>query len=107
LATDVADLLVARGVPFREAHEVVGRMVRDLLATHRDFASLSPDDWRGYHDELDAGAASRITARGSITARRTPQSTAPDAVAAALREVRRWAAETVRTAVHEEPGTRS
>ena len=31
LATDVADLLVARGVPFREAHEVVGRMVRDLL----------------------------------------------------------------------------
>ena len=107
LATDVADLLVARGVPFREAHEVVGRMVRDLLATHRDFASLSPDDWRGYHDELDAGAASRITARGSVAARRTPQSTAPDAVAAALREVRRWAAEPVRTAVHEEPGTRS
>jgi argininosuccinate lyase len=90
LATDVADLLVARGVPFREAHEVVGRMVRDLLATNRDFASLSPADWRRYHERLDADAAGRITARGSVTARRTPQSTAPDAVASALHEVRRW-----------------
>ena len=90
LATDVADLLVAHGVPFREAHEVVGRMVRDLLAQHRDFASLTPDDWRRYHDRLDADAAARITARGSVTARRTPQSTAPEAVAAALLETRRW-----------------
>ena len=90
LATDVADLLVARGVPFREAHEVVGRMVRDLLAKSRDFASLSPDEWRVYHDRLDADAAGQITARGSVAARRTPQSTAPDAVAAALLEVCRW-----------------
>ena len=99
LATDVADLLVARGVPFREAHEVVGRMVRDLLATNRDFAALSPDDWRRYHDRLDADAAGRITARGSVAARRTPQSTAPDAVASALLEVRRWVDE--RTVVGE------
>ena len=99
LATDVADLLVARGVPFREAHEVVGRMVRDLLATNRDFAALSLDDWRRYHDRLDADAAGRITARGSVAARRTPQSTAPDAVASALLEVRRWVDE--RTVVGE------
>ena len=90
LATDVADLLVGRGVPFREAHEVVGRMVRDLVAKDSDFASLSPDDWRRYHDRLDADAAGRITARGSVAARRTPQSTAPEAVEAARREVRRW-----------------
>jgi len=90
LATDVADLLVAAGVPFREAHEVVGRMVRDLLAKNRDFASLSPEDWQQYHTRLDAEAAGRITARGSVAARRTPQSTAPDAVAAALLEIRGW-----------------
>ena len=90
LATDVADLLVARGVPFREAHEVVGRIVRDLLADGRDFTALTPQEWRGYHDQLDADTAARITARGSVTARRTPQSTAPDAVAAALLETRRW-----------------
>ena len=90
LATDVADLLVARGVPFREAHAVVGRIVRDLVADGRDFASLTPAAWRGYHERLDADTAARVTARGSVAARRTPQSTAPGAVAAALRETRRW-----------------
>lgn len=90
LATDVADLLVARGVPFREAHEVVGRVVRDLLASDRDFAALTTEEWQGYHPALDAAAASRITAQGSVEARQTPQSTAPIAVAAALAEVRAW-----------------
>ena len=90
LATDVADLLVARDVPFREAHEVVGRMVRDLLADGRDFAAMTTDEGRGYHPELDSAAASRITARGSVEARQTPQSTAPSAVAAALVEVQSW-----------------
>jgi argininosuccinate lyase len=90
LATDVADVLVARGVPFREAHEVVGRMVRDLLAADRDFSAMTDDEWQAYHPALDAGAASRITARGSVEARRTPQSTAPDAVAAALADARAW-----------------
>jgi len=103
LATDVADLLVARGVPFREAHEVVGRIVRDLLAENRDFASLTPDDWRRYHGSLDADAAGRITARGSVAARRTPQSTAPDAVAAALLEVRRWVNERTTPAAVDRP----
>lgn len=93
LATDVADLLVARGVPFREAHEVVGRVVRDLLASGRDFTSLTPNEWRAYHDQLDVDAVVRITARGSVEARRTPQSTAPDAVAIALDEARRWVEE--------------
>ncbi len=93
LATDVADLLVARGVPFREAHEVVGRMVRDLLAVGRDFAAMTTDEWQGYHPALDADAASRITARGSVEARHTPQSTAPTAVAAALADVQRWVEE--------------
>lgn len=90
LATDVADLLVARGVPFREAHAAVGRMVRHLVETKRDFSSLSREDWQRYHERLDADAAERITARGSVTARRTPQSTAPDAVAASLRDVCQW-----------------
>ena len=100
LATDVAELLVARGVPFREAHEIVGRMVRDLLATNRDFASLSVDEWRRYHDRFNVGSVERITPSGSVTARRTPQSTAPDAVATALLEVRRWIGERTDADLH-------
>src|SRR5262249_61280804 len=45
-ATDVADYLVARGMPFRRAHEVVGAMVRRLLAEGRDFSSLTMAEWR-------------------------------------------------------------
>ena len=93
LATDVADYLVERGVPFRRAHEIVGGMVRDLLAQGRDFGSLGPDEWRGYDARFEADAGARITSRASIGARRTPQSTAPGPVANALAAVRAWIGE--------------
>src|SRR5918994_1992117 len=47
LATDVADYLVAKGVAFRDAHEVVGALVRRLLTENRSFASLTLEEWRG------------------------------------------------------------
>ena len=50
LATDVADYLVSRGMPFRRAHEVVGAMVRRLLAEGRDFSSLTMSQWREASD---------------------------------------------------------
>jgi argininosuccinate lyase len=92
LATDVADYLVGRGLPFRRAHEVVGEMVRHLLAGERHFESLSIDEWRAFSDLFGDDIRTRITARASVHARRTPQSTAPDAVAAALDALRRWLA---------------
>ena len=90
LATDVADYLVDRGVPFRRAHEIVGGMVRDLLAQGRDFDSLTAEEWRGYDARFGADAVARVTSRASVAARRTPQSTSPDAVASALDAVRAW-----------------
>ena len=91
LATDVADYLVHRGLPFRRAHEVVGGIVRDLVSAGRDFASLTPADWRRYHELFEADVVRRITARGAVEARTTPQSTNPAAVQAALDEARSWA----------------
>ena len=90
LATDVADYLVSRGLPFRRAHEVVGGIVRDLAETGRDFSSLTLADWQRYHDLFDEDVADRITGRGSVEARKTPQSTHPDAVRAAIANVRAW-----------------
>ena len=90
LATDVADYLVGRGMPFRRAHEVVGGMVRALLAEGRGFDSLGLDEWRRFSDLFDADVMTRVTARASVDAKRTPQSTNPAAVAAALVELRRW-----------------
>jgi argininosuccinate lyase len=90
LATDAADYLVARGLPFRRAHEVVGAMTRRLLALGRDFESLSLAEWREHSDLFDADVVERVTARASIDARKTPQSTHPLAVAAALAELKAW-----------------
>jgi argininosuccinate lyase len=90
LATDVADYLVGRGVPFRRAHEIVGTLVRRLVAEGRDFDSLSLADWRAASDRFDADVIERVTPRASVEAKRTPQSTAPDAVRGRLQEVRRW-----------------
>jgi argininosuccinate lyase len=90
LATDVADYLVGRGLPFRRAHEVVGALVRKLVVEQRDFESLTLDEWRRAHELFDADVVDRITARASVAAKRTPQSTAPGAVAGALADVRAW-----------------
>jgi argininosuccinate lyase len=92
LATDVADYLVSRGMPFRRAHEVVGAMVRRLLAEGRDFSDLTMAEWREASEMFGDDAPRAATALASVQARRTPQSTNPDAVGAALRECRDWVA---------------
>jgi argininosuccinate lyase len=89
LATDVADYLVGRGMPFREAHEVVAGMVRSLIERDRTFDALTLDDWRGY-SELFGEDVLEVTARRSVEARKTPQSTAPAAVAEALADAKAW-----------------
>jgi argininosuccinate lyase len=90
LATDVADFLVGKGLPFREAHEIVGGMARQLLAEKRDFGALTPAEWRRYHPFFDESVISVVTAEASVRARKTPQSTQPQAVAAALADVTAW-----------------
>ena len=66
LATDVADYLVGRGVPFRRAHEIVGALVRKLVAEGREFGSLSLEEWRAASDRFDADVAERVTPRMSV-----------------------------------------
>jgi len=90
LATDVADYLVSRGMPFRRAHEVVGAMVRRLLAEGRDFSDLTLAEWKEASETFGEDAPRSATALASVQARRTPQSTNPQAVDAALRECREW-----------------
>ncbi len=90
LATDVADYLVARGMAFRSAHELVGTMVRRLLVENRGFESLTPVEWRGFSELFGDDVAARVSAAASVAAKRTPQSTAPGAVAQQLADVRGW-----------------
>jgi argininosuccinate lyase len=90
LATDVADYLVAKGVPFRDAHEIVGAMVRKLVKERRSFDDLSVDDWQAHSTLFEADVRQAVTAANSIAKKRTPQSTHPDSVANALAAVNGW-----------------
>src|SRR4029079_17662829 len=80
LATDVADYLVGQGVPFRRAHEIVGALVRQLIAERRDFESLSVAEWGAASEHFGPDVVARVTPAVSVAAKRTPQSTAPAAV---------------------------
>ena len=93
LATDVADYLVGKGVPFRSAHEIVGALVRRLIVESREFGSLSVAEWRAASDRFDADVIDRVTPAASVAAKRTPQSTSPSAVAAAIAESETWLAQ--------------
>jgi argininosuccinate lyase len=99
LATDAADLLARRGVPFREAHEVIGRLVGRCTAEGITFADLTLDQWAEIHPVF-AEERPPLTAEESVDARDVPGGTAPVRVAAAL-DVARSAAAVERTALGE------
>jgi argininosuccinate lyase len=66
LATELADYLVLRGVPFREAHGITGRIVRAALDQHREITDLSLEEMRGYCERIEKGVFARLTAVAAI-----------------------------------------
>lgn len=89
LATDLAEYLVARGVPFREAHEVVGALVRDTLAMGIPFSDLTLEDLRRYSPRFAADALASLTVEHSLRARCLPGGPAPQTVRQRVRRLRR------------------
>ncbi len=87
LATDYADYLARRGMPFRHAHELVGRMVRDCEARAVDLTDLSLAELQAY-SPLFAEDAAGMTVERSIASRDVPGGTARRQVEAALRDAR-------------------
>jgi len=71
LATDVAEYLVCRGVPFRIAHERVGRTVRWCLERDRPLTSLSAEEWRELVPEAEADLLPLLDPRVSVARRVT------------------------------------
>jgi argininosuccinate lyase len=87
LSTDVADYLVERGLPFREAHHVVGAMVRECLETGKRLQDLTAADLQRMHPKLDAGARERLDPRESLRRRDVVGGPSPRRVA---EELSRW-----------------
>jgi argininosuccinate lyase len=90
LATDLAELLVRRGVPFREAHEVVGHLVVWCQVNDCDLPEVSDENLAKISPHLTPDVREVLSVTGALAARKAPGGTAPERVAeqlAALRAV--------------------
>ena len=92
-ATDLADYLVRKGLPFRQAHEIVGRIVRHALDAGKGLEELALDDLRRFSALFEKDAFDAVSLEASLRARAVTGGTAPAAVREALVSARRLAAE--------------
>ena len=83
-ATDLADYLVRKAVPFRDAHEVVGRAVRSAVEAGRDLSEMSLDELRAFSSVIEEDVFEVLTLEGSVAARNHLGGTAPTQVRAAI-----------------------
>jgi argininosuccinate lyase len=83
-ATDLADYLVRKGLPFRQAHEVVGRIVRHALDTGHTLDTLGVEEMRRFSEHIGADVTAALTVEASLRARAVTGGTAPDAVRRSL-----------------------
>lgn len=87
-ATDLADHLVMRGRTFREAHEVVGRIVRDCIEKGVGLEALGPDELTRYAPEFAQGGGADASVQASIESRAVRGGTGPAAVRKQLERAR-------------------
>ncbi|MEC4891134.1 MAG: argininosuccinate lyase [Nitrospira sp.] len=87
LATEIADYLVIKGVPFREAHAITGRVVRWALDEGRELSDLSVEDLRPFSPRFDPSVLQRLTVQGAIDRKAQIGGTARKQVA---RRIQAW-----------------
>ncbi|HVY05830.1 MAG TPA: argininosuccinate lyase [Burkholderiales bacterium] len=87
-ATDLADYLVKKGMPFREAHEVVARAVKGAAEKGVDLAELGLEELRKFSELIGADVVEKLSLSGSLAARDHIGGTAPAQVRAAIARAR-------------------
>ncbi|MDI9571466.1 MAG: argininosuccinate lyase [Pseudomonadota bacterium] len=86
-ATDLAEYLVEKGVPFREAHGIVGRIVAYCLDARKELAMITLKELRGFHSVFARDVLPRLKAASSVSMKTTSGGTAPERVAERIREI--------------------
>ena len=87
-ATDLADYLVRKGVPFRDAHEIVGKAVRLGVESERDLSEMKLEELQQFSDVIGEEVFEVLTLEGSVAARDHIGGTAPERVRGAIKEAR-------------------
>jgi argininosuccinate lyase len=93
VATELADYLVTFGVPFREAHEIVGKVLRAAEQEGKSIREMSIERLKEFSPVFDRNLATALTLESAIARRSLPGGTAPGAVQSALQEFKRRLAE--------------
>ncbi|HAG50699.1 MAG TPA: argininosuccinate lyase [Deltaproteobacteria bacterium] len=88
-ATDAADYLVKKGVPFRESHHITGRVVAYCIKTSQGLEDLSIDEWRGFSKAFGKDIKEVISVEASVKSKKAKGGTAPEAVKRRLKEIER------------------
>jgi len=88
-ATDLADYLVRKGLPFRDAHGVTGKAVAHAIGQGKKLAELSLPELRSFSGLIEANAYEVLSVEGSVAARNHPGGTAPTRVRQAAAAARK------------------
>lgn len=92
-ATDLADYLVRKGLPFRDAHEVVGKAVRLGVESGRDLAEMTLAELQQFSPLIEDDVFAVLTLEGSVAARNGLGGTAPNRVREAAATAQAWVAQ--------------
>lgn len=87
-ATDIADYLTAKGLPFREAHEIVGKMVRYCIKQEKRLTDLTFEEFSNFAPEFQVDVIKQLTLPSIVRRRNQIGATAPARVKTALRKTR-------------------
>lgn len=88
-ATDLADYLVNKGLPFRDAHEAVGLAVAHGIQTHQDLSDMPLETLQGFCDKIQDDVYEVLTLEGSVAARNHLGGTAPQQVKSAIESAKK------------------
>lgn len=87
-ATDCADYLVGKGIPFRDAYGITGQLVRECVEKDKTLETLTLEEYRAVSPVFDQGVYDAIDLHNCVNRRNLPGGPAPDSVSAQIREAR-------------------
>ena len=83
-ATDVADYLVKKGIPFRNAHEIIGKMVLYCIQNNKAIEMLTIEEFKSFSDKIEVDVYSEISLEKCVSGRKLPGGPAAESVVASI-----------------------
>ncbi len=89
-ATDLADYLAKKGIPFRDAHEIVAKTVQFAEQKDCDLSDLALDELQKFSSQIESDIFAVLTLEGSVQSRKHTGGTAPEQVQTAIQKAKEW-----------------